>query len=508
MLVPAALSALLVVSGAVPDAQAKAPVAPPAAGAAAPVAPAASAGKTLWLVQPLYPGQELLVSRTEEALRTLLPEGGELVGRSALASIEPDAAKVTDCVFGAARCDDPVGTLVAAWGADRVVLVKAGQDDAGYRFRVASFQPGAFESATAESANATLEKALLGALIKVVPLASTLEIATDPPGATVLLDGERVGVTPLSAQALPGDHLLRLELASHEVAELPLAVPVRGSVRIERDLAVLPATLALGSTGATLLVDGKAVGTEKAEVAVAAGTHKVRFERDGFEPWETQVEVKPGQTLAVDHSLEATGWHSFGEALAMEQEAIYARGSYASLTYDSFRLTADALRVRSLNDRSIKSNSVTGTAALWGISFEYGSFWRWFGLMTFGASYFQSQDAFTLGLTGVEEGSPASADTLIRGGSLRLLQPQLRVAIWRFTLGAQGGFVGRIAHGSSTGGYDRGFLLADLGLDAQGTVQAWLVDGLFLEGAYRQSFTLAGSTDGTQEFRGGLGYAF
>ncbi|HEY0840289.1 MAG TPA: PEGA domain-containing protein, partial [Vulgatibacter sp.] len=157
-------------------------------------------GKTLWLMQPLYPGQDLLVGRTEEAIATLLPASDralEIVGRRELATALGSGDEAVECIFGETRCVDPVGALVSSVGIDRVVLVKVGQEGTGYRVRAASFQPGSFEAATAESEGSNLEKALLSSVVRVAPLAAQLEVRSEPSGATVYVDGEKLGVTPL-----------------------------------------------------------------------------------------------------------------------------------------------------------------------------------------------------------------------------------------------------------------------------------------------------------------------
>src|SRR4051812_4917866 len=175
---------------------------------------AATPGSELWLVRPLYPGQELLVGRTEAAILELMPPDlrpSEVIGKQELE--RHLSGKVADmaCLLGDARCAEPVGSLLAALGFSRVVLVKGGQDDTGYTFKVATFTPSSPEVSTAESSGPSLNKALTGALVKVVPLAGTLEIATEPSGMAVFVDGERVGQTPLSTQVLPGERNVRVE---------------------------------------------------------------------------------------------------------------------------------------------------------------------------------------------------------------------------------------------------------------------------------------------------------
>jgi hypothetical protein len=57
--------------------------------------------------------------------------------------------------------------------------------------------------------------------------------------------------------------------------------------------------------GATVFVDGRSVGTTPVRVpSLTSGSHRVRFERDGFHPWATTFIVLPGSEIRVTGSLE------------------------------------------------------------------------------------------------------------------------------------------------------------------------------------------------------------
>jgi hypothetical protein len=39
--------------------------------------------------------------------------------------------------------------------------------------------------------------------------------------------------------------------------------------------------------------------TPRAKVSIAAGSHRVRIERDDFEPFEQTIEIRPGQDVRL-----------------------------------------------------------------------------------------------------------------------------------------------------------------------------------------------------------------
>ena len=49
-----------------------------------------------------------------------------------------------------------------------------------------------------------------------------------------------------------------------------------------------------------LSLDGQSLGnTPKADLQVTPGTHRISVTRDGFEPWERTVTVRPGEVLRL-----------------------------------------------------------------------------------------------------------------------------------------------------------------------------------------------------------------
>lgn len=489
--------------------------------AGSPAANAPSAERTLWLVQPLFPGQESLVRRAEESLRSLIPdEELELVGSQRLLEAERDEVAVWECIFGDGSCHDPVDALAAGFGLERVLLLKVGQEAAGFRFRAVSFQPGVGEPQVAESSHPNWETALLGAIVRLAPITASLDVRSSPPGATVYWNDEEIGVTPLTTQVLPGRSSLRLELADHATFHTSQTVPFRGEVTIEQRLEKNPGLLRIVSPGAIIRLDGEDVGRDEVEVQVVPGAHRVELVRSGYEPHEEWVEVTAGETATLERDLAPGTWQAILLALEKAHTEIYSKKNYVTLTYDNFRLSGDRFKGQAVGNIDTKLEGMKGRTAsdtrMHGIGLEYGSLWRFFGMSWGGLSYFRSGEDWLFeaqpgdllpALPGLpsEPQEPFPVTSPVQGFQIRALQPQLRVALWRFVFGVRGGLVGRIGW---VGDDDETFVFGDLGAEAMGSLQFHIYEGLFIEGGYGQTWTLVGSIDGTQEVRGGIGYAF
>jgi len=473
-------------------------------------------GKTLWLMQPLYPGQELLVGRTEEAIASLLPASErsyEIVGRRELAASLKDATDAIDCIFGETRCEDPIGALISGLGFERVVLVRVGQEGTGYRVRAASFQPGSFEAATAESEGANLEKALLSSVVRVAPLAAQLEVRSEPAGATVFIDGEKVGVTPLSTQVLPGERTIRMEFAAYHPLEQKEQIPVRGKTQVAGALTKLPGKIHVVSPGAKIFIDGEEAGADEVEVASTAGTHQISLRRDGYEPYETTLDVKPDGTSKLEHELDPTFLKKVGQVMSAEQSAIYEENGYFAFVYERKTLASSAFGAKQLSLASSELDGVSSKdATVMAFGLEYGSLWKFVGMTWFGASYFTSGDDWMLLKANVEDDEDADVQTTIDGGNLRLLQPQLRVALWRFVLGVRGGVGVNLGFATGTQRIDRNkYLFGGVDAEVMGTLQLRLVGGLYGEAGYGHAWPLVsfvGKSAEASNLRFGVGYAF
>lgn len=492
---------------------------------------AAAAERTLWLVEPLYPGQETLVLRTEQAISRLIPSAdrtAEIVGAREL--VEALRGKTADlsCALGERRCPDPIDSFVASLGLERVVLIKGGQDETGYQYRVSSYRPASGELSPASASHPNFEKALLGALVKVVPLAATLEVRSTPPGAAVLIDEVRVGVTPLSTQVLPGERMVKLDLKGHQPIEEPVAVPARGFASFERPLERVPAriTIAALPNGTEIFIDGKLAGKDKIDRGIQPGLHTVRFSREGYLTAEATVEVKPDDVYTLDKTLEplAVAPPKVVEveerpkkpapppAVALpppptETERAYSRKSYLRVNAELVQLVGE--RLVGVYGTAETGSITTHLPSLHGVSAEYGSFGRYFGLAVIGGGVARSVTEIGFGVTdqGVARNDINARAVLY---SVRALQPQLRLAVWRATFCVQAGLEARFGQLQEEVSPAYGiFQSRDLLISGRATARLGLFEGFFLEGGYTRAVRVWGpSTAGSGGGFLGAGYAF
>ncbi len=490
----------------------------------------ALAETTLWLVRPLYPGQEALVGRTESALDKLMPGEARkdaVIGLRELAqSLKGRRVDDLPCFTGETRCADPIDPFMAQLGYDRVVLIQGGQDEAGFKFRVVSYEPGVGKVVPATSANANLEKALLGAVAKVVPAASSLEVKSTPSGATVYVDDVKVGVTPLNTQVLPGERVVRLDLKLHQPVEESIIIPIRGAASLEKTLEKVAARIIITAApaGTDIFIDGTLIGKDKVDRGILPGSHTVRLSAEKHKAVEQQISVKADETYQFEKTLEPIPGQEDGRTLvqgqvqdtpgavrvltpptpppATPEQLIYDRKSYFSASFEFGQLIGNSLVGRRFGTHGTgRTKFITSSAAnrgLFGAGAEYGTFGKYFGLTVIGLSYLTNADPWSMAIgAGKDQNLEVTAgvtgpDVMDRVHvnlvTLRALQPQFRIAVWRFMFSLQLGFEFRSGQivgldpGLSTTFYTDGFVPLDLMAAGRINVRFHIVDGFFFMG--------------------------
>ena len=114
----------------------------------------------------------------------------------------------------------------------------------------------------------------------------TLAITSEPSGATVKLNGQARGSTPLEIEGLrPGTYTLRLDIDGHDAWEGDVVVTKESAPPVEATLKRRVSTLSVVSVppGATVLLDGEDVGvTPTRREGVLPGKHTVTLRLQGY----------------------------------------------------------------------------------------------------------------------------------------------------------------------------------------------------------------------------------
>ncbi|SEA37104.1 PEGA domain-containing protein [Microbulbifer marinus] len=178
---------------------------------------------------------------------------------------------------------------------------------------------------------------------KLRPAWANVRISSNPPGATVTVEGEVLGTTPLNAELIQGDRRVTLSLPEHKTVEIPVAVTAGVDQTLTPvDLSAADGLLHIVSTpeGASVTVDGEFRGHTPLELELSSGTeHQLRFFKDGYASVERTIGVDAGVERDLNIDLNAV----YGRVRITSSPAnaqVYIDGRLAGTTGETFNLPA------------------------------------------------------------------------------------------------------------------------------------------------------------------------
>jgi serine/threonine protein kinase len=146
----------------------------------------------------------------------------------------------------------------------------------------------------------------------------TLALQTNPAGATVVIDGQQRGATPLSLQLKPGRHVVEL-VTDGDVRTIPVMITPGG--QFSHSIEIPRATSALGElqirtepAGAQVSIDGRPLGKSPLTAeGLSPGPHTVVLENE-LGPVTQRVTIEAGTTaslvvpMTAPRNAPVSGW--------------------------------------------------------------------------------------------------------------------------------------------------------------------------------------------------------
>ncbi len=144
--------------------------------------------------------------------------------------------------------------------------------------------------------------------VDLLPAWANVTFSSSPAGATVTVDGEDLGLTPLNAEILEGKHEVLIKLAAHKVWTEDLTV----TARIDQSLPLIELEQADGlvllqstPSNAGVTLDGAYQGQTPLELTIAPGqSHELTFFLNGYEELRRDIQTQPDEEFALDVTLD------------------------------------------------------------------------------------------------------------------------------------------------------------------------------------------------------------
>lgn len=143
--------------------------------------------------------------------------------------------------------------------------------------------------------------------IELPPADGSLSLVTDPPGASVSLDGAFQGNTPLELTLSANTaHTLRLTRTGHRPVEkhVTLAPEEQQALRLTLPPEYGTVFITARPADATLVVDGMPAGTATRRLRLPARTHRLEFRKPGYVSQTLSVTPRASTSQRVDVTLK------------------------------------------------------------------------------------------------------------------------------------------------------------------------------------------------------------
>jgi hypothetical protein len=158
-----------------------------------------------------------------------------------------------------------------------------------------------------------------------------LVIRTVPTKAAIYLNEDSVGTSPYEGKGLsPGKYRIRVTMEGYEPWGQEVTVKANEKLEVLASLRSLTGRLVIRTQPheANIYIGGKLAGTGSYEGnALLPGTYKVRIVQEGYETWEKDVTVKPGEIVELPVQLALME----GELVVIAQPSlakIYINGKF------------------------------------------------------------------------------------------------------------------------------------------------------------------------------------
>lgn len=141
------------------------------------------------------------------------------------------------------------------------------------------------------------------------PAWAEVTVKSTPENAELIVDGESLGSTPLTAEILEGERQLSVRLSGHKAWEETVEIaagealslppiqlqPADGLVRVETQ-----------PSQASITVDGQYMGLTPLELELAPDQqHRITIFKDGFQPAHREIHVASGKEQGIQVALQA-----------------------------------------------------------------------------------------------------------------------------------------------------------------------------------------------------------
>ncbi len=132
----------------------------------------------------------------------------------------------------------------------------------------------------------------------------SVRIASTPPGAVVMIDGESIGLTPVTVDLERGGYQLEIFKSGYQLYEQKLTVTESTEITATLPEDVYELAIASNPSGGQVFINGVERGMTALVVKMKPGAYTILIEKEGYHPWTREIAVNSNQSITA--TLTAT----------------------------------------------------------------------------------------------------------------------------------------------------------------------------------------------------------
>ena len=140
------------------------------------------------------------------------------------------------------------------------------------------------------------------------PICGWVDITSSPNIATVMIDGKKVGETPLDRELIIGKHIISISKDGYNSVTREVIIKKGETTTVDVTLSHGMGELEVRSTpsGAMVMIDSKSEGFTPLTKELSPGSHTVYISKSGYKSVTRNVNIEGGKTTPLNISLTST----------------------------------------------------------------------------------------------------------------------------------------------------------------------------------------------------------
>ncbi len=209
--------------------------------------------------------------------------------------------QIPPCFEGREVCPSGPELLLDSLGVDGVVVADIARHHNEWQVRLTYYRRYGSEAQVAVKAGQAVDVIFREAVGELFTLEAVLGVYTDPPGATLFVNGKLAGETPFRFQAAEGKHTLRIESEGYEVSytELHLAQGESRDIELILTPKDTQITVLTSAPNAQVFINGEWAGEAGQAIDVLPGQHTLELQAPGYRPISMRFAMAPAKRRTI-----------------------------------------------------------------------------------------------------------------------------------------------------------------------------------------------------------------